>query len=90
MDNAITGARDKHGQHPWELIGWRNYSHIGGSEIDRVRDEFLRDATTATERRTIKLEYRHAKARYTAAVRACSEWDREEAMRHCGPPTREP
>jgi hypothetical protein len=71
-------AQKKHGYRPWSLIAWRKYSHIGGSEIDAAREEFL--GQPGANRREIEREYRDAKARYAAAVRAGVEWDKRTGL----------
>jgi hypothetical protein len=55
------------------LIGWRNYSHIGGSEIERARREFIEGGM---EPAVIEQEYRDAKRRYRAAIKAGKDWDK--------------
>jgi hypothetical protein len=55
------------------LIAWRNYSHIGGSEIDRARREFIRDGG---DPEVVKQEYRDAKKRYRAKIKAGKDWDK--------------
>jgi len=70
------GKIDKH--RPYGLVAWRNYSHIGGSEIDRVREEFLEQAVA--DRETIEREYREKKAEHRAALRAEREWDRRNGL----------
>ncbi len=42
LDRAESKAKKKHGQRPWSLVAWRNYSAIGGSEIEDRREEFLK------------------------------------------------
>jgi hypothetical protein len=77
MDGAICDAQPVHGERPLELIGWRNYGHIGGHEIDRVRQELLNEATTQAERIDIEGEYEDAKARYAEKICASNEWDQK-------------
>ena len=57
---------------PIPLIAWRNYSHIGCSEIDRVREEFL--AAPDADAEQIEREYREAKATERAAQQAEEDW----------------
>jgi hypothetical protein len=66
LDKAEKAARPPHGNRPIALIAWRNYSHIGGSEIERARDEFIRDGIDET---LVEEEYSSAKKRYRAACR---------------------
>ena len=73
LDVAQYKARKKYGQRPWSLIAWRNYSAIGGGEIDNARKEFLQGGVN---RNLINKEYRDAKARERAAERAGKAWDR--------------
>lgn len=57
---------------PCTLVGWRNYSHIGGSEIDRARQEFL--AQVGANAMQIEEEY-HAKiAEQRARLEDESAW----------------
>jgi hypothetical protein len=83
LDLAEYRARKKHGQRPWSLIAWRNYSAIGGREIDRAYDEFLRSKflrVHGIDRKRIKKEYIDAKARERAAERAQRAWDRRAGI----------
>jgi hypothetical protein len=73
LDQAEFKASKAHGRRPWSLIAWRNYSAIGGIEIDRARDEFLED--DGDDRDQIEREYADAKRREQAAERAGEEWD---------------
>lgn len=59
IDAAEEAARSVYGRRPIALIAWRNYSHIGGSEIERARDEFLRDGI---DEKLVRSEYRLAKS----------------------------
>jgi hypothetical protein len=72
LEEAEHDAREEHGHRPFALIQWRNYC-IGGAEIDRARLEFLRVRRANSKR--IEKEYRDAKARYAAALRAGEDWD---------------
>lgn len=54
-------------------IEWRNYSSIGGHEIERARDEFLRELDADPEQ--IEREYRYAKDREKAAQLEDEAWD---------------
>ncbi|MGB6325831.1 MAG: hypothetical protein WBG11_08665, partial [Methylocella sp.] len=55
------------------LIAWRNYSAIGGPEIDRCREELL--SQPGADKKQVQKEFRDAKARLAAAERAGVEWD---------------
>jgi hypothetical protein len=72
-DTAKNAAIEKHGYRPTELIAWRNYSHIGMEGIERCRKESLRDGVDAS---IIEHEYRDAKKRYRAIVKAGKDWDK--------------
>lgn len=78
MDRAEFRARKKHGCRPWSLIAWRNYSAIGGREIDDRRKEFLR--LPGVDPKKIEEEYRDAKSRERAAFRAEKAWDRRAGL----------
>jgi hypothetical protein len=58
---------------PVELIAWRSYSSIGDYEIDRAREEFLRQPNADHEQ--IEKEYQDAKARLKAVEREAIAWD---------------
>lgn len=78
LENAEWEAAKTHGRRPWSLIAWRSYSAIGGCEIERARDEFLKrpDADPAK----IEVEYQDAKRRERAAERAEREWDERSGL----------
>jgi hypothetical protein len=78
LDNAEHKARKKHGQRLIPLIAWRNYSAISGSEIDNAREKFL--ALPAIDPKKIEAEYRDAKARERASIRAEHAWDRRAGL----------
>jgi hypothetical protein len=63
---------------PIPLIAWREYSHIGASEIERAREQFL--AEPGADPVLIKKEYRAAKARYCAKLRAGRKWDERHGL----------
>jgi hypothetical protein len=73
LGNAQHQASETHGTRPSPLIAWRNYSAIGGSEIDDRREEFL--SQPGADREQIEKEYLDAKERLAAAERAGVEWD---------------
>jgi hypothetical protein len=77
IDSAEEAARDEFGLRPIALIAWRNYSAIGCSEIERARDEFIRDGI---DEKVVQAEYRSAKRRYREAVRAGDDWDRKVGL----------
>jgi hypothetical protein len=73
LEEARDAVLEEHGRRPIPLIAWRNYSHIGGSEIDRARREFIRDGG---DPEVVKQEYRDAKKRYRAKIKAGKDWDK--------------
>jgi hypothetical protein len=73
LHEAESQARKTHGDRPSSLIEWRKYSAIGGTEIDKARDAFLR--LPDADQDQIEREYRHAKARRKLAEQAGVEWD---------------
>ena len=78
LDEAQFQAGETHGPRPWELIEWRNYSAIGGHELDDRREEFLRQP--GANRKQVEKEFLDAKAREAAAERAGVEWDQREGI----------
>jgi hypothetical protein len=68
LDKAQLQAGETHGPRPWELIEWRNYSAIGGQEIDDRRKEFLNQP--GADRKQVEKEFRDANAREAAAEQA--------------------
>ncbi len=76
-DTAKNAVREKHGDRPCELIAWRNNSHTGGSAIERIRNELLRDGEDAS---IIEQEFRDAKKRYRAVVKAGKDWDKRAGV----------
>jgi hypothetical protein len=73
LNEARHAAEKEHGARPPALIEWRNHAAIGGAEIDRARLEYLRGFRVNSK--VINWEYRRAKVRYVAAVRAGAAWD---------------
>jgi hypothetical protein len=73
LDEAKFQAQETHGAMPLELIAWRNYEAIGGYEIDKAREEFLKQPGADHEQ--VEKEYQDAKAREAAAECARNEWD---------------
>ena len=78
LQKAENAAKKKHGRRPSSLIAWRSYSEIGASEIDDRREEFLRKP--GADRKQVEREYRDAKDRARAAVRAGLEWDKRTGV----------
>ena len=78
LQKAENAAEKQHGRRPSALIAWRSYSEIGASEIDDRRDEFLRQP--GADRKQVEREYRDAKDRARAAVRAGLEWDKRTGV----------
>jgi hypothetical protein len=87
LEEAENAAEAEHGRRPIALIRWRNY-HIGDSEIDRCREDFLSrpggmeslEGGGVADRDEIEREYVDAKRRYKAKVRAIREWDRRTGL----------
>jgi hypothetical protein len=77
IDRAEDAAQSEHGRRPIALIAWRDYSHIAGSEIETARDEFIR---AGIDEKVVQSEYRSAKKRYRAALRAVDDWDRKAGL----------
>jgi hypothetical protein len=71
-------AEKKYGRRPWSLVAWRNYSAIGGSEIDDRREEFLK--LPGIDPKKIEKEYLAAKARERAGKRAERAWDKRAGL----------
>lgn len=69
---AEQAARPALGQRPWSLIAWRNYSAIGGSELETARDNFLRRGVDPA---LVESEFQDAKRRQRQAVRDGQQWD---------------
>ena len=76
-DTAKTAAAEELGVRPDQLIAWRNYSHTGGSAIERIRNELLRDGVNPS---IAEQEYRDAKKRYRATVKAGKDWDKRAGV----------
>jgi hypothetical protein len=73
LEDAKDAVLEQHGRRPNPLIAWRNYSMIGGSEIDRARREFIGDGE---DPKVIEQEYRDAKKRYRGKIKAGKDWDK--------------
>jgi hypothetical protein len=78
LERAETKAKKKHGKRPWSLVAWRNYSAIGGSEIEDRREEFLK--LPGIDPKKIEKEYLAAKARERAGERAERAWDKRAGL----------
>jgi hypothetical protein len=72
LDDAECEAEKEHGQRPIALINWRNYT-IGGSEIEHLREQLLREAEIDPP--TVEQEYLDAKAREQRVRAAEKAWD---------------
>lgn len=77
LDEA-EGRVEKEETRPFAFIAWRNYSAIGGSEIRRARDEFLRDRVASPKQ--IEREYKDAKARERATHQAQRDWYKRNGL----------
>jgi hypothetical protein len=73
INNIEEAESEKSRDRPVELIAWRSYSSIGDYEIDRAREEFLRQPNADHEQ--IEKEYQDAKARLKAVEREAIAWD---------------
>jgi hypothetical protein len=71
LDEAEAAIRKEGDPRPNGLIVWRHWM-IGGSEIERVRDELLRNP--AANPKKIMKEYERARARYQAQIEAEQQW----------------
>jgi hypothetical protein len=69
---------DTEERRPCPLVAWRNYSHIGGSEIERAREEFLE--LPGVDPKKIEQEYRSAKAREKAKQQNLRDWYKRNGM----------
>ena len=78
LERAETKAKKKYGRRPWSLVAWRNYSAIGGSEIEDRREEFLK--LPGIDPKKIEKEYLAAKARERAGERAERAWDKRAGL----------
>jgi hypothetical protein len=78
LDRAEQKAAKKFGRRPIPLIAWRNYSAIGGSEIEARREEFLK--LPSIDPKKIEKEYLAAKARERAVKRAERAWDKRAGL----------
>jgi hypothetical protein len=78
LGDAEDEASTKYGDRPSSLIAWRNYSAMGGPRIDDRRELFL--SQPGADRKQIEKEYRDAKEREAAAVRAGAEWDQRNGL----------
>lgn len=78
-DAAEDAASMVIGKRPWSLIAWRNYSAIGGSELARARENFLR---RGVDPMVVEAEYEDAKSRVRHAIRQGREWDRKSNTAH--------
>ena len=78
LEEAEFEAAKTYGRRLWPLIGWRNYSEIGGREIDDRRKEFL--SQPGADPKQVEKEFRNAKAREAAAEQAGVEWDQRAGI----------
>jgi hypothetical protein len=77
IERAENSARSEHGRRPTPLIAWRDYSAIMGGEIEDARDRFI---AAGVDEKVIQAEYRAAKKRARAALRAGEDWDRKVGL----------
>ncbi|MGJ0391174.1 MAG: hypothetical protein ACR650_00185 [Methylocystis sp.] len=71
LERAEIAAQKKLGPRPNSLVAWRDYSAIGGEEIDRARERYRK----IYDPELIDSEYRYVKEREQARERAMIEWD---------------
>jgi hypothetical protein len=77
FSDARDAAQETHGNQPLALIHWRN-SFIGGSELNWKRKSLLIGGEE--DPATIELEYRDAKKRYRAALKAEKGWEKRAGV----------
>jgi hypothetical protein len=77
LHGARFAASGAHGDRPSALIAWRNYSHIGGGEIEMMRDRLLEKGESA---QIVEREYKAAKKRYRDIIQAGEDWDRKARL----------
>jgi hypothetical protein len=70
-DIAQIEAEKTLGRRPRGLIAWRNFSAIGGSELERCRDVFIELGNDPV---VIKKEYTNAKRRERECLAAEKQW----------------
>jgi hypothetical protein len=73
LDEAECNALKTDPDRPGSFIEWRDYSVVGGYDLDRARDNFL--CVPGANHEQVEKEYQDAKARLAAAERARDEWD---------------
>lgn len=57
---------------PFALVAWRRYSHIGGGEIEKARDEFL---CAGIPPEVVEREYQQVRKNYLAIIEDQRQWD---------------
>lgn len=77
LDDAQEIAEAAHGYRPAALIAWRNYSAIGGCEIEAMRERLL---AAGDDAQVVEKEYKSARKRYRAVVQAGNEWDKRAGL----------
>jgi hypothetical protein len=78
LSTVLDEAEHEKGHPPPRLIAWRNYTAIGGNEIEITRNNFLADRIAKPA--TIEREYLDAKARERAANAACRQWYKKNGL----------
>jgi hypothetical protein len=76
LDEARCAAKKEHGLEPVALIHWRHY-HVGGSGLERTRGFLIAEGEDPV---MIESEYRDAKKRYRAKVKAVREWEKRAGL----------
>ena len=77
LEEAKFAASGTHGHRPSALIAWRNYSAIGGGEIEMMRDRLLEEGENA---QVVEREYKAAKKQYREIIQAGKDWDRKAGL----------
>lgn len=77
LDEAESEAKDRFGPKPACGISWRDYSWIGGDELDAARDDFL---SSGLDPVTVAAEYIDAKERERAAQQTQQDWYQKSGL----------
>ena len=77
IDSIKEAAKAQYGHRPIALVAWRNYSAIACSEIERARDEFIREGLPAN---VVQAEYSAAKRRERDLERTGEDWDKKVGL----------
>ena len=77
IDKKESQVKKRYGIRPFGLIRWREWL-IGGSEIERVRNELI---ARGMDKKTIAKEYADARKRYAEHLRKMEEWDERAGLK---------